>query len=193
MSAALEAVGVKLAVTVPLDRNAKSFAAEADTLMAAKLDCVLFTTNAKPVEAIIEAMSKARYTGTYFSSSFAGQSLIKGMENKGISIIMSQVVPRPNAQAVQVVKRCQEALAALGSDSKIGYTGIEGYIAGRVAIDAARVAAAAGGLSRERLRTALSNLNVDLGGYRVRFGGANRQGSSMVDIVALDRYGRIIG
>ena len=193
MTAALEAVGVKLTVSVPLDRNAKSFAAEANTLLAAKLDCVLFTTNAKPVEAIIEAMSQARYTGTYFSSSFAGQSLIKGMEGKGISVIMSQVVPRPNAQAVQVVKRCQEALAALGGEAKIGYTGIEGYIAGRVAIEATRAAMAGGGLSRERFRTALAGLNVDLGGYRVRFGGSNRQGSSMVDVVALDRYGRIIG
>jgi branched-chain amino acid transport system substrate-binding protein len=115
------------------------------------------------------------------------------MENKGISIIMSQVVPRPNAQAVQVVKRCQEALAALGGEAKIGYTSLEGYIAGRVAVEAARAAWVGGGVSRDRFRTALAGLNVDLGGYRVHFGGANRQGSSMVDVVALDRYGRIIG
>jgi branched-chain amino acid transport system substrate-binding protein len=193
MTAALEAVGVKLTVTVPLDRNAKSFAAEADTLLAAKLDCVLFTTNAKPIEQIIEHMSAAKYPGTYFASSFAGQSLIKGMEGKGISVIMSQVVPRPNAQAVPLVKRCQEAIASLGGDARVGYTSIEGYVAGRVVIETARAALAGGAMSRERFRSALAVLNLDLGGYRVHFGGANRQGSSMVDIVALDRFGRIIG
>jgi branched-chain amino acid transport system substrate-binding protein len=193
MTAALEAVGVKLTVTVPLDRNAKTFDAEADTLLAAKLDCVLFTTNAKPIEAIIARMSAAKYGGTYFSSSFAGQSLITGMESKGISVIMSQVVPRPNAQALLLVKRCHEALAALGADAKIGYTSMEGFIAGRVAVEATRAALAAGALNRERFRTTLSSLNLDLGGYRVRFGAGNRQGSSLVDIVALDRYGRIIG
>ncbi len=193
MQAALEAVGVKLTVTSPVDRNAQGFDAEADALLAAKLDCVLFTTNAKPVEQIVERMAAAKYPGTYFSSSFAGQSLIKGMQGKGISIIMSQVVPRPNAQAVPVVKRCQEALAALGGEAKPGYTSLEGFIAGRVAVEAARAAMAGGAMSRERFRGALSALNVDLGGYRVRFGGTNRQGSSMVDIVALDRFGRIIG
>ena len=193
MQAALESVGVKLTVTVPLDRNAKSFDAEAVTLLAARLDCVLFTTNAKPVEQIIERMAAARYAGTYFSSSFAGQSLIKGMEGKGISIIMSQVVPRPNAQAVPLVKHCQESLAALGAETKAGYTSLEGFVAGRVAVESARAALAGGAMSRERFRAALATLNLDLGGYRVRFGGANRQGSSMVDIVALDRFGRIIG
>ena len=193
MQAALEAVGVKLTVTVPVDRNAKGFDAEADSLLAAKLDCVLFTTNAKPVEQVVERMAAAKYPGTYFSSSFAGQSLIKGMQGKGISIIMSQVVPRPNAQAVPLVKRCQEALAALGGEAKPGYTSLEGFIAGRVAVEASRTAMAGGAMSRDRFRGALSALNLDLGGYRVRFGGTNRQGSSMVDIVALDRFGRIIG
>ena len=49
MGAALDAVGIKLTETTPLDRNSKSFDAEADKLLAAKLDCVLFTTNAAPI------------------------------------------------------------------------------------------------------------------------------------------------
>ena len=194
MTAALEAVGVKLTLSVPLDRNAKSYAAEADTLLKANLNCVLFTTNAAPAEQIIGRMAAAKYPGTYFSSSFAGQALINGMAGKGISIIMSQVVPRPNASALVVVKRCRDDLAALGGNAKIGYTTLEGYIAGRVAVEAATRAAQGGGsVSRARFKSALSDLNLDLGGYRVQFAGWSKQGSKLVDIVAIDRTGRIIG
>ena len=194
MTAALEAVGVKLTLSVPLDRNAKSYAAEADTLLKANLNCVLFTTNAAPAEQIIGRMAAAKYPGTYFSSSFAGQALINGMAGKGISIIMSQVVPRPNASALVVVKRCRDDLAALGGNAKIGYTTLEGYIAGRVAVEAATRAAQGGGsVSRARFKSALSDLNLDLGGYRVQFAGGSKQGSKLVDIVAIDRTGRIIG
>src|SRR5205085_4953289 len=39
MKAALDQVGITLTVSLPLNRNAKSFDAEVDKLMAARLDC----------------------------------------------------------------------------------------------------------------------------------------------------------
>jgi ABC-type branched-subunit amino acid transport system substrate-binding protein len=49
MKAALEHVGIQLTVSLPLNRNAKAFDAEVEKLLAARLDCVLFTTNASPI------------------------------------------------------------------------------------------------------------------------------------------------
>jgi branched-chain amino acid transport system substrate-binding protein len=194
MNAALDAAGLKPIIAVPLDRNSNSFDAEADALLAAKLNCVIFTSNAGPIEKIIARMTAADYRGTYFSSSFAGQPLINAMTAKGISIIMSQVVPRPNAVALPLVKRYQTDLISFsGANAKYGYTSLEGYIVGRVAMEAARVAAQSGGVSRPRFKAALSDMNWDLGGYRVQFGGNNRQSSKYVDVVAIDRTGRIIG
>jgi branched-chain amino acid transport system substrate-binding protein len=193
MTSALNAVGLKLTVSLPLDRNQKSFDAEVRKLLDAKLDCVLFTTNSHPISAIVAGMSAARYSGFYFASSFAGQALITDMVGKGQSIIMSQVVPRPNAIASSVVKHCQDDLAALGSGARIGFTSLEGYIAGRVAVEAARLALKGGGTGPSRFKDALSDLNVDLGGYRVRFTPQSQQGSRFVDVIAIDRSGRIIG
>ena len=190
MNAALDAVGLKLTVSVPLSRNQKDFAAEVKTLLDAKLDCVLFTTNAHPISAIVAGMSAAKYAGFYFSSSFAGQPLIKDMSGRGQQIIMSQVVPRPNAVAIGVVKRFQDDMAALGGNARVGFTSLEGYIAGRVAVEAARSRGAA---SRAAFKGALAELNLDLGGYRVRFSSQSEQGSRFVDVVAIDRSGRVIG
>src|SRR5574341_457198 len=138
MNNALEAVGVKPVETVALDSNAKSFAAEADKLLAAKLDCILFTTNSAPIVSIIELMVARRYPGMYFSSSFAGQPLIDDMAKKGVSVIMTQVVPRPNSVALPLIKQFHHDLASLGGGAEPGYTSLEGYVAGLVAVEAAR-------------------------------------------------------
>ncbi len=193
MTGALDAVGLKLTLSVPLDRNQKTFDAEVQKLLDSKLDCVLFTTNAHPVSAIVSAMSAGKYPGFYFSSSFAGQALIDHMVGKGLSIIMSQVVPRPNAVATPVVKRCHDDLAALGGGAHMGFTSIEGYIAGRVAVESTRLAVKGGAFGRARFKDALSDLAIDLGGYRVRFTPPSPHGSRFVDVVAIDRTGRIIG
>lgn len=193
MNAALDHVGLKLTVSVPLSRNAKGFGAEVSRLLAARLDCVLFTTNAAPVSAIVQKMADARYPGFYFSSSFAGQPLIDDLAGKGRSIIMSQVVPRPNNVAAGVVSRFQDDLLAYDKTAQPGFTSLEGYIAGRVAIEAARAAVKTGGVTRARFRDALAELNIDLGGYRTRFGAGNTHGSRFVDVVAIDRSGRVIG
>ena len=193
MSNALEGQGIKITETIALDRNAKSFEAEAKQLLGANLQCVLFATNAAPIVAIVEQMARERFSGFYFSSSFAGQTLIDAMAQRGISIIMSQVVPRPNAVALPLIKNYQSDLAALRKDAKPGYTSLEGYIAGRVAVEAVRVASRGGSVSRARFRDALSTLNIDLGGYPVQFAASNLTGSRLVDVVAIDRTGRLIG
>jgi len=193
MTTALESVGVKLTESVALDRNAKSFDAEAKQLLDAKLDCILFTTNAAPVIGVIDALVKGRYAGLYFSSSFAGQALVDAMAEKGQSVILTQVVPRPNALALAVVNRCRHDLAALGTDARMGFTALEGYVAGLVAVEAARSGAKNGVLSRSRFRESLAGVRMDLGGYKVDFSNGGTQGSQFVDVVAVDRNGRIIG
>jgi ABC-type branched-subunit amino acid transport system substrate-binding protein len=196
MTKALKAVGLEMTVSVALDRNSKNFDAEVRKLLDARLDCVLFTTNSQPILDIMSGMAIGGYPGFYFASSFAGQTLIDAMANKGRSVIMSQVVPRPSSVSATVVKRCHEDLAALGSGARMGFTSLEGYIAGRVAIEAAKAGSAKSGgnqLTRSRFQEALSELNVDLGGYRVHFAPQKLEGSHFVDVIAVDRTGRIIG
>lgn len=193
MTQALDAVGVKPAVVLGIDRNAKSLQPEAKQLLDAKLDCVMFTTNAAPVLAIVEHLNAGRYPGMIFSSSFAGQDLIDGVAATKRSVVMSLVVPRPTALGIGVVNQCKQDLAALGGSAALGVTTLEGYIAGRVAIEAARNAAKGGAPSRARIREAFANLRTDLGGYRVHYAPDNAQGSQYVEMVVIDRYGRIVG
>jgi ABC-type branched-subunit amino acid transport system substrate-binding protein len=193
MTQALRQMNIEPTASVAIDRNATSFEGVANELLAARLDCVLFTANAGPVARIIDHMHKAKFPGLFYASSFAGQDLVDTLTTKKQSCVMSMVVPRPSAMGVSVVAQCQRDLALLNSpDAKLGITTLEGYIAGRTAVEAALLANKAGGPTRARMREAIASLRSDLGGYRVEFAGSN-QGSRYVDLIAVDRFGRLVG
>jgi len=192
MNLALHSMSITPRIALAIDRNSTSFDSVAAQLLEAKLDCVLFTANAAPVAAIIDRMTAAKYPGLFYASSFAGQDLVDTLVTRKQSCVMSMVVPRPNSFAVNVVQRCRDDLVALGGETKMGMTTLEGYIAGRIAVEATQSVLKAGTLTRPRLREALTGLRADVGGYKVDFAGGT-QGSRYVDLVAIDRYGRMVG
>jgi branched-chain amino acid transport system substrate-binding protein len=192
MTAALATQSITPELSLPIDRNASSFDPVVAKLLAANVECVLFTANAAPVARIIDGLRKEHYAGLFYASSFAGQDLIDALAARQQSCVMSVVVPRPTSQKLSVVAQCQRDLALLGGGARIGITTLEGYIAGRVAVDAARLALRNGNLSRDRMKETLSGLRTDLGGYQVSFA-SGAQGSRYVDLLALDRYGRLVG
>ncbi|HEV8691508.1 MAG TPA: ABC transporter substrate-binding protein [Ideonella sp.] len=187
-------VNITPKVSVAIDRNATNFDGAANELLAARPDCVMFTTNAEPICKITEAMSRAKYPGLYYASSYSGQALIDKLAARQQSCVMSLVVPRPSSQATPVVAQCQRDLALFtkDKDARLGVTTLEGYIVGRIAVEATHAAVASGRLSRARFGEVLAGLRADLGGFRVDFGGGS-QGSRFVDLIALDRYGRLVG
>jgi len=191
MNLALHSMSITPRVALTIDRNNTAFDAVATQLLDAKLDCVLFTANATPVAAIIDRMTAGRYPGLFYASSFAGQDLVDTLVARKQSCVMSMVVPRPNAAGIGVVQRCREDLAALG-DVKMGITTLEGYIAGRIAVEATQSVLKVGAVTRPRMRESLAALRADVGGYKVEFSGGT-QGSRYVDLIAIDRYGRMVG
>jgi len=64
MTQTLSRLAIAPLEVISVDRNAASFADVAAKLLAAKLDCVLFATNAAPIASIIDLMSAAKYPGS---------------------------------------------------------------------------------------------------------------------------------
>ncbi|MET0351021.1 MAG: ABC transporter substrate-binding protein [Rhizobacter sp.] len=193
MTVSLATVGIAPVVAIALDRNNPSYDAVAAQLADQRLDAVMFMAAATPTASIIDHLLASRYKGMMFASSMAGQELVEALAAKGQSAVMSVVVPRPNAMGLPVVSRCQQDLAAMGSDQRLGVSVLEGYIAGRTAVEAARVAVKGGAVSRTRLKESLANLRTDLGGYKVQFAPGNPHGSKYVELVTIDRYGKMVG
>jgi ABC-type branched-subunit amino acid transport system substrate-binding protein len=192
MNVALSSAAIIPKASINIDRHATDFAGVANELVAVRPDCVLFVANAGPVASIISQMALAKYPGLYYASSYAGQDLLDTLTARHQSCVMSVVVPRPSAMGVNVVANCRRDLALLQSDPRVGITTLEGYIAGRTAVDAAMLAVRSGSPSRGRIKEALAGLRSDLGGYKVEFAGTT-QGSQYVDFITLDKYGRVVG
>ncbi len=193
MSAALASAGIKPRIAIDIDRHATDFTAVSNDLLVAKPDFVLLVANAGPAAAIISQLTQARYPGLFYASSYAGQDLLDTLTTRHQSCVMSVVVPRPSAMGVNVVAACRRDLALLQNGDRFGITRLEGYIAGRTAVEATLLAAHSGGTGRGRVRESLAGLRSDLGGYKVDFSGSGTQGSHYVDLITLDKYGRVIG
>lgn len=185
-------VGMTPKVIVAIDRNATNFEAAAHELLINRPDCVMFTTNAEPIAKIIELMAAAKYPGLFYASSYSGQTLIDKLVARQQGCVMSLVVPRPSSLGTPVVNQCQRDLALLNNGARVGVTTLEGYIVGRIAVEATHSAISSGRLSRARFGEVLGGLRTDLGGFRVDYGGG-AQGSKFVDLMAVDRYGRLVG
>jgi ABC-type branched-subunit amino acid transport system substrate-binding protein len=91
MNEALDAVGLKPAIALGIDRNTPNQLAAVQQLLSARVEAVMFTTNAGPALNIIDQLNRAQYRGMYFASSFAGQDLIEGLAQAGHSVVMSLV------------------------------------------------------------------------------------------------------
>ncbi len=193
MTQALAGAGIAPREVIAVDDDPASYQAAAQKLSAANLDCVLFVAQAAPVAAVIEQMNAARYRGLFYASSMAGQNLIDTLAQRGHSAILSVVVPRPSALGLPVVSRCQQDLAALRTEARLNVATLEGYISGRIAVEAARQAMRTTGAHKRGIKEAMSHLRADLGGYTVQFQPGSNQGSKYVELVALDRYGRMVG
>jgi ABC-type branched-subunit amino acid transport system substrate-binding protein len=190
---ALAEVGLVPAEMIAIDGKGNSYQAAFEKLVAAKLESVLFMTNAEPIVAIVPQMRKAEFRGPVFAASLAGQGLLDTLVAQRQSAILSLVVPRTSSINLSVVNRCQQDLAVLNNGSRLTASTLEGYISGRIAVEATRSAMQNGTLNKARLRDALSRLRTDLGGYKVAFEPGSSQGSKYVELISVDRFGRIVG
>lgn len=179
MHGALDLAKLKAVAAIPLNRNATDFNAQIDELMKANPEAVIFISNGPPIVKIVQGMRAKGYGGHFATSSFSGLKVIEDLKDKGVGLIMSQVLPPPSKSHLRIIKEYQEDLAAFAPNAKPNYTSLEGYIAARVLLEGLRRGGAAG---PDKLTAALEDMRrVDLGGYEVAFSRKSHDGSRFVD------------
>jgi ABC-type branched-subunit amino acid transport system substrate-binding protein len=103
-------------------------------------------------------------------------------------VIISQVVPFPWDETVPAVAAYHLALKALDPAAEAGFVSLEGYLAGRLAIEALK--AAGPEVDRADYLAALQGLRaVDLGGVKMQFGPGDNQGMDEVFLTRITADG----
>jgi branched-chain amino acid transport system substrate-binding protein len=133
----------------------------------------------KPVAAFIKLARQLKMDAVFVAISFVGSdSLAEELGSQGTGVIISQVVPFPWDKSLPVVASYTKSLTTVNPNAKPGFVSLEGYLVGRVVVEALK--RIVGEPTREALLDAMAKAPFDLGGVTLRFGPSNNQGSDRV-------------
>ena len=144
----------------------------------------------EPVAALIKW---ARHTGMdpiFMTVSFVGSNaLAQELGPDGAGVYVTQVVPFPTDDSLPVVSAYLSALAAYDPDAVPGFVSFEGYLAGRLAV------AALDRCGRDVTRACFLDIlsvveNIDIDGFRLRYGAGDNQGSDSVFLTVIGADGK---
>ena len=146
----------------------------------------------RPVASFITWARHIGFNPVFITISFVGSNaLAQELGAGGAGVFVTQVVPfpEPSANGPPVVAAFADALTAVVPDAKPGFVSLEGYLAGRLVVQALQ--ACGDELSRERFLAAVARMDhIDLQGFELSYGPSDNQGSDQVFLTMIDRNGR---
>jgi len=184
---ALKAHKLSPVAVAAIERGKEAVTASVAAVLKANPQVVIATTR---YDATAEFIKRARAQGSnaqFVSTSFAGaNALAAELGDKGVGVLMSQVVPTPSRITIPVVREFKEAIAKVAPDKADSFTALESYIAAKTLVEGLKRAGP--NPTRAALVKALDSLHdLDVGGYTVRFSPENRDGSRFVTLTMLGR------
>jgi branched-chain amino acid transport system substrate-binding protein len=142
----------------------------------------------KPIAEFVKVARAQKLDVVFVAISFVGSdSLAQELGNQGAGVIISQVVPFPWDQAMPVTVAYRAAIAAVNPNAKPGFVSLEGYLVGRLIVEALK--RIPGEPSREALLDIIAKAPFDLGGVKLSFGPTKNQGSDQVYFTILQTDG----
>ena len=142
----------------------------------------------KPVAVFIKLARQLKMDAVFVAISFVGSdALAQQLGNEGAGVVVSQVVPFPWDTSLPVVAAYKAAITAQDPKAQPGFVSLEGYLAGRLAVEALK--RVKGEPSREALIDAIAGAPFDLGGVTLTFGSSKNQGSDRVYFTVLQPDG----
>ena len=189
VTAALEKRGMSLVAEGNYKRNTTAVKSALLAIKKAKPQAVVMVGAYKPVAEFIKLAKKIKMDATFVNISFVGSNaLANELGEDGDGVVITQVVPFPWDKSSPLVKRYQEALAAVDASATPGYVSLEGYIVGRIAIEGLK--RAGGDPTRSAFLAAFKDgATLDLDGLKLTYGSDDTQGSDAVYLTIIKSDG----
>ena len=175
----LETYSLTVLVTGRYVRNSVDLEPALDKIVAAKPDGVVIAARSQPAFDFLEEAKKRGLQHTVFFMlspvTFEMFLTMAGPEAEGV--YLSKLVPSPYDNSLPCVKDYQRDMRAIGQQ-KFSHLSFEAHLDAAVLV--AGLQRAGKDLSQSSLKDALNHLDVDLGGFRVRFSETDHTGSHVV-------------
>ena len=158
-------------------------------LATARPDAIIMIGAYQPIGTFISLAKSTQLDTEFIAISFVGSnSLALQLGSEGEGVKVTQVVPLPTDDSLPIVAQYQAALAAYDAAAVPGFVSLEGYLAGRLAIEGLRICGP--GLSRRCFLDGLRSLReFEMDGFQINFGPHDNQGSDSVFVTEIDGDG----
>lgn len=192
VDAALARRQLKAVAAGKVERGSADVRQAIHDIAAAGPQVVICGSFGKSLVEFIKGMKATPVQPQYYALSFftAGASIKQlGADARGIGV--TQVMPRPGAASPPLVAEYRAAMAAYAPQARLSYISLEGYLTGKVLVEALRRSGRA--LTRDRFVEALEGFrNVDLGGLFLSYSPTDHSGLRRVEITVVDAGGQIL-
>lgn len=189
----LAAHGQTLAVESSYEKNTvKIENAVANLLRATEVNAIVLVSNTKATAGFLKAYRDGGGLAPVYALSvnndreIVAQIGIRAAHGLGIT----QVVPFPTSGVLPLTRDYQAWLKRRQPDAQPSVSSLEGYLYGRVLVEALR--RAAGKSDPASLVKALKSAPFDLGGHRVQFAPDSHEGSQFVELTMIGKNGALI-
>ena len=186
---ALARFDLKVASSGSYEKNSEDVASAVQDIAKGNPQAVIMIGVVRPAAAFVKAYrSVAPGTLLFSISVINGRELFQiagGDFARGVGI--TQVMPSPFDGVSRIARDYADALRAYAPGEEPSYTSFEEYVGARVLIEAIR--RVKGPPTPLAVAQSLESLDLDVGGFKVKFGPGNRVGSRHVDVTLIGRDG----
>ena len=187
---AVSRYNVNLIEEVTYTRNTEAVKIALLNLRRANAEAVVIVGAYKPAATMIRWARRLKFNPYFINISFIGSAaLAKALGSDGTGVYVTQVVPFPRDTKLPIVAQYQKALNEIDAHSKPSFVSLEGYLAGRIAIEGLQLTGS--NPTRESFLQALIQAgDIDLGGFSLRYGVNDNQGSDRVYLTRINKRGQ---
>ncbi len=186
---AMKKRGMKISAEGTYPRNTTAVKKALLKIRKAKPEAVVMVGAYKPISEFIKLARKAKMDSVFVNISFVGsKALSKELGSAGNGVVITQVVPFPWDTSKPVVAAYHKALKAYDANAEVGFVSLEGYIVGRLTIEALKKTGK--DVTRQAFLDTIYNTGAwDLGGAKMQFGKGDNQGLSDVFLTVIQPDG----
>lgn len=189
IAAALALHRLTPAAVAAVKGDASNAAAAAKALSAERPQAVLmYLGGVLPGELMKASWALGWHPSFYGMSIVAGEVVFKVAGSRSRGLAISQVVPYPWGQADALVAQYRQLAEA--AKVPVGYYSFEGYLNGRVLVEA--LSRCGRDLSRARLHATMRALKMRLAGMSLDYTSGDATGSRFVELVQVSHEGRFV-
>jgi branched-chain amino acid transport system substrate-binding protein len=150
---------------------------------------VVMVGSYKPCAEFIKLAHMINLDAVFVNISFVGSdALAEELGHDGNGVVVTQVVPVPDDENFPLVARYQKALKAANPNAKPGFVSLEGYIDGRLVVEALNKLG--NSVTRAGFLSTIRDVGVfDLDGITLSYGPSDNQGMDKVYLTVIQADG----